>query len=110
MRGGSHGESCGKDSALMAVARNTGRRQREQEQPSNSIACIHSYFDELVPPAAESEKNIGPERLVAGLDCEDVVRGFDRLVKIPLENRLQLQFEAGLLDGLPVMLPHEWFT
>ena len=45
--------------------------------------------------AAHGQEQIGPERLVAGLDGEDVIGRFDHLVKVPLQDRLQRQRQAG---------------
>jgi hypothetical protein len=41
-----------------------------------------------------------PKGLVAGLDGQDVVGGFDGLVEVPLQDRLQLELEAGGLHFL----------
>src|SRR5258708_33522626 len=40
---------------------------------------------------ADDEQQVGEPLLVGGLDGQHVVRGSDRLVKVPLLDRLQLQ-------------------
>src|SRR6266550_2078227 len=61
-------------------------------------------------PTSHREQDVRPQRLVASLNGEHMVGRFDRLVKVPFRDRLQLEFESGLPDGLAKRAPDGRFA
>ena len=60
--------------------------------------------------AAHREQDVGPQRLIGGLDGEHVIGTFDVLIKIPFENRLKLQRRTRLGEHGAELLPNGRFA
>ena len=61
-------------------------------------------------PAPHHKQNIGPQRLVCGLDREDMIRRAHRIVKLPLLDRIERMFKTCMRDLSPVFRPDGGFA
>src|SRR5690349_12310303 len=61
-----------------------------------------------VHPHADRQQQVGEALLVGRLDRKDVVGGADRLVKVPLLDRLEVQLQSGVAHCAAVVGPDRW--